>query len=144
MVAPKTERYLVDTNLIVRLVTGTPAGAARAVESLFEQAATRRLTLWIEPLVLAEAFYVLTSFYKVSREAAIDAIGRVIALQGVYVPEAQVLGRAFEICVAQRQLHLVDCYLIAKAEAAQAGIATFDVAIGKYSDVPVLDPSKMT
>lgn len=140
MVAAKIGRYLVDTNLIIRLVIGTPQDAAGAVESLFVQAAARRLTLLMEPLVLAEAFYVLTSFYKVSRHAALDALGRVIQLPGIQVADAAILERAFELCAARSQLHFVDCYLMAKAEAGQLGIATFDAAIGKYTEVPVLNP----
>jgi predicted nucleic-acid-binding protein len=60
----------VDTNVLVRHLTGDPADMARlATEYL-----TNESDLFLRDLVVAETIYVLESFYEVPREQIAEAI----------------------------------------------------------------------
>ena len=66
--------YYLDINPVVRLVTGDPPRMAKAATELFERAARREFALHLTATVVAEAAFVLTSFYKVSRERSVEAL----------------------------------------------------------------------
>jgi predicted nucleic acid-binding protein len=130
--------YFLDTNAIIRLIIGEPADLAGAAERLFERAARREFTLLLTPLVLGEAVYVLTSFYKLPRARVVEALRRVIDLPGVHATEQESLLRTMALFADKPSLHFVDAYLIASAEVESCGVASFDSAIRKVGLVPVI------
>ena len=132
--------YFLDTNPIVRLVSGDPPDMAAKAERMFQRAARREFTLHLTALVVGEAVYVLTSFYDLPRGSVAQALIQVIDLPGLKVPEAAVLKRGLELFAATPSLHFVDAYLTAKGEAEEAGVSSSDAAIRKTGLVPVLDP----
>jgi predicted nucleic acid-binding protein len=129
-----------DTNLVVRLVTGDPPEMAQPVKRLFERAALKEGTLRLTSLVVGESLYVLTSFYKLPRDRVAQALIRVIDLPGVRTAEADPLKRSLDLFAENPKLHFVDAYLIARAETDKRGVATADEAIQKSSLVPVHNP----
>ncbi len=130
--------FYVDTNLIVRLVTGDPPDLAQVAQRVFERAAGGDITLHLTAMVVAESVYVLTSFYGLPRNRVAKAIHQVIDLPGLKVAEASQLSRCLELFANNTSLHLVDAYLIAQAEVSKRGVASFDSAIQKMQLVPVL------
>ncbi len=49
-------RYLVDTNVLLRFLSGQPAAQAAAARKLFAHAANGEVVLEISPVIVAEAF----------------------------------------------------------------------------------------
>ena len=135
--------HLVDTNLIVRLLTDDPPALAEAAQWAFDDAAGGRHTLVVVPAVVAEVAYVLTSFYKQPRPSVADGLRRVLRLPGVRAREAGAVDRALDLFVARPKLKWVDAYLLALAEAEGAGVASFDRPLARAAPpgVPILDPS---
>ena len=75
-----SRRLLLDSNVLLRFLTGEPKAQAEASRNLFLSAASGEVVLEVCPVVVAEVFYTLESFYKVDREevaARLDA--RVVA-----------------------------------------------------------------
>ena len=142
MAADRPSEYFLDTNLVVRLVTGDPPDMAAAAEATFRRAARREFALHLTALVVGEAVYVLTSFYKLPRGRAAEALSRVIGLPGVRAPEAAALLRALGLFATVPRLHFVDAYVTARAEAGAAGVSSFDAGIRRAGLVPVLDPAR--
>jgi len=54
----------VDANVILRFLTGDPPEMAAQARALFEAAERGELTLRVEDIVIAEAVWVLQSFYR--------------------------------------------------------------------------------
>ena len=137
--------YLLDTNLIVRLVVGDPPNGpavADRVVRLFDAAAAGEHGLVATPVVVAESLFVLTSFYRSPRPDAALAVRRVLGLKGVRVREAGAVAAALDLFAARPKLHFVDAYLLSLAAAEGAGLATADAALARAAgrEVPVLDP----
>lgn len=134
-------RWWVDTNLVVRLVTGDPPAMAEEAARFFEAGARGDLSLRLDPLVVAEALYALTSFYKLPRERVVVALKEVVGLPGLRVEQRAVVLRALALHGDTPKLHYVDAWLTARAEAAGEGVATFDAGIRKSAPVPVRHPA---
>ena len=126
----------VDTNVLVRQLTGTPAEAAAASARLLASGET----LHLPDLILAEVIYVLQSAYAMPRErVARQALG-VLSTGAVRVEDPALLQRAIEVYETYR-LDFADAYLVASAEATGIGrIASFDRGIDRVQSVERVEP----
>ena len=106
-------RLLLDTNVIVRFLTGDhPAHSPRS-RSLLARAAAGDVTLIVTDLALAETVWVLHSFYNVDRRAIAAALKDLIESAGIEVQgKARVLSALRNF--AQTDANFVDAYHAAK------------------------------
>ncbi len=102
----------VDTNIIIRHLTGDPPDlAARATAFL---AAADELLL--PDLIIAETVYVLESFYEVPVDEVARLVRSVIAFPAIRTIDAPLLLRALEVYETHR-IDFAEAYLVASAEA---------------------------
>ena len=137
---PTAQRWWIDTNVVVRLVTGDPPAMAEQAAAFLEESTRTGRPLRLDPLVVAEALYVLTSFYELPRGRAVDALRAVVGLPGLRVEQRAAVLRALELHRTTPKLHFVDAWLTAQAEAAGDGVVTFDAGMAKAAGVPALRP----
>jgi len=77
------KRAYVDTNIILRFITGTPADQTERARRLFEAAERGNIVLVLDEIVLAEAVWVLSSLYQFSKAEIRDILQTVIAHPGI-------------------------------------------------------------
>jgi predicted nucleic acid-binding protein len=132
-------RLLLDTNVIVRFLTGDhPAHSPRS-RSLFALAAAGDVTLVVTDLALAETVWVLQSFYKLDRGAIAAALKDLIESTGIEVENKAVLLSALRN-FAQTDVNFVDAYDAAIAAAESIAIASFDRDFDQFVDVKRVEP----
>jgi len=126
----------VDTNVLVRHLTGEPpAMAARATAYLEAEP-----ELLLTDLVVAETVYVLESFYETPRERVAESVRSLIAMESSVSVDAALLLRAVEVYEAER-LDFAEAYLVACAETTGVGkIASFDKSIDRIGTVERVEP----
>ena len=126
----------VDTNIIVRHLTGEPPDmASRATAFLAAES-----DLFLADLIVAETIYVLESFYKAPRGQIATAMRSLIALRCVVTVDPALLLRAFEIYEVDR-IDFAEAYLVACAESSGVNsIASFDRAIDRVGTVERIEP----
>jgi predicted nucleic acid-binding protein len=126
----------VDTNVLIRHLTGDPPDqAARATRLLSE--ADRLL---LGDLIVAETVYVLESFYEVPRARVAELVRAIVAFPGIAVADEPTLLRALEVYEVHR-LDFADAYLVAQAEAFGVNaVASFDKRIERVPTVRRMEP----
>lgn len=126
----------IDTNILVRHLTGDPAHlAARATRFLESER-----NLLLTDLVLAETLYVLESFYKAPRAQIAEAMRSLIAFDSIISVDPALLLRSIEVYETDR-LDFAEAYLVASAESANVGrIASFDKAMDRVTTVERVEP----
>lgn len=126
----------VDTNVLVRHLTGDPpAMAARATAWLASEA-----EIYLTDLVVAETAYVLESFYKAPRAQVATALRSLVALWSVVTVDPPLLLRTVEVYELDR-LDFAEAYLVACAESTGIGrVASFDRAISRVGTVEHIEP----
>lgn len=117
--------HWVDANILLRLLTGEPEEMAEKAERLFEKARRGEVSLRVHSVVVAEAVWVLQSFYGHSRADIADALVPLLAGRGVKVEGANVGMRAIQI-MAERSVDFADALLAESARAAKESVASFD------------------
>jgi len=127
-------RALLDTNILVRHLTGDPPGQARKATTLLGG----QDELVLSDLVMAEIVYVLESFYERPRDEMADAARALLALPSV-ASDHELLMRAIELYERER-LDFADAYVCATAEITGIGVvASFDRRIDKVASVRRLE-----
>ena len=129
----------VDTNVLVRHLTGDPPELAARATAYLATAAE----LLVADLVVAETVYVLESFYEAPRQQVAEAVRSLLAFESITTVEPAVLLRAIEVYEIDR-LDFADAYLVALAEATGVGvIASFDRSIDRLTTVERIEPAAM-
>jgi predicted nucleic-acid-binding protein len=126
---------LLDTNVVIRHLTGDPPEMARRATQFL--AANAELVL--VDVVLAECVYVLQSVYEVDRRGVAEMMRAALAMTMISA-DTELLLRALEIYELDR-LDFAEAYLVAAAEFTDVeSIASFDKAIDRTSSVERVAP----
>ncbi len=72
------KRYLVDTNILLRFLSGEPAAQAAAARRLFDRASAGEVVLDVSPVIVAETLYTLLSFYGVQGRVATEKLSHLL------------------------------------------------------------------
>ena len=126
----------VDTNVLIRHLTGDPPGQATRASRYLRDADE----LLLPDLILAEVAYVLESFYEAPRAQVATTLRAVLAFPAIRVVDLDLLQRAVEVYEVHR-LDFADAYLVASAERTGVGIiASFDRTIDRVATVRREEP----
>ena len=130
-------RAFLDTNVLIRHLTGDPPAQARRASAFLEQAHE----LLVPDLIVAEVVCVLESFYEVERPQVAELARAILGFPAIVVADEPLLLRALEIYEVDR-IDFAEAYLVACAEAAGVeAIASFDRSIDRVSTVRRVEPS---
>jgi len=136
------KKYLLDTNVLLRFLLDDHAELSRAAAGLFQQAADGKCFLILTDLCIAEAVWVLTSYYKLERQTVAESLAKMIAKAGIQCPTLEPTLDALARFKAS-SCDFFDCYLAAQASASGVAIASFDKDLKKFEDVSLWEPEKL-
>jgi len=129
----------VDTNVLVRHLTGEPPDMAARATAYLE----REQELFLTDLVVAETVYVLESFYEAPREQVAEAVRSLIAFVSVICVDPALLVRSIEVHETAR-IDFAEAYLVACAESTGVTkIASFDRSLDRVQTVERVEPPRM-
>ena len=132
----KEVRALLDTNVLIRHLTGDPPGQARRATALLRD----RHELILTDLVLAEMVYVLESFYERPRAEISELMRALLALPSVAVVSHDLLLRTVELYEGMR-LNFAEAYLAGLAEVSGVNlVASFDRQIDRIKTIKRVEP----
>jgi len=124
-------RALVDTNVLVRHLTGDPPAQAKRATAFLGDSHELILT----DLVLAEMVYVLESFYEIPRTDIARTARSLLALPSIETGDHELLLRTVEIYEILR-LDFAEAYLSALAEMSDVKrVASFDRQIDRVKNI---------
>lgn len=126
----------VDTNILVRHLTGDPSDMAERATAYLASASE----LYLTDLVTAETVYVLESFYEAPRAQIATAMRSLIAMRSVVTVDPALLLRAIEVYENDR-LDFAEAYLVASAESTGVDqVAAFNRAIDRVGTIRRVEP----
>lgn len=126
----------IDTNVLVRHLTGDPADMAEAATEYLRT----EVELLLTDVVAAETVYVLESFYEAPRDQVAQALRSLIAFGSVVCVDPSLLLRAAEVYETER-IDFAEAYLVACAESTGiARVASFDRSLDRVASVERIEP----
>ena len=130
---------LLDTNILLRFITGEPADQAKEVAGLVAAAEAGKVRLAVLPMVLAEAVFVLTGFYEHPRSKVAEVLSHLISSPGFQNDEPERMLHALRLFGAGK-LDFVDCYLAAASIREGRTLISFDRDLAKLHAISVQKP----
>ena len=128
----------VDTNILVRHLTGDPAPMAARATAFLQSARG----LLLADLIVAETIYVLESFYEARHEQIADSVRSLVAFDAIVTVDSALLLRAVEVYETAR-IDFAEAYLAACAESTGVNkVASFDRSIDRVHTVDRIEPPK--
>lgn len=129
-------RALLDTNILVRHLTGDPPAQARRATALLRRADELILT----DLIFAELVYVLESYYERPRAEVARLSRSLLALDSIAVADHDLLLRGLDLYESER-LDFAEAYLAATAEISGIErVASFDRSLDRVPTVERIEP----
>jgi len=128
-----------DTNVLLRFLLDDHPELSKAAAGLFQQAADEKCLLILTDLGIAEAVWVLTSFYKLERQKVAESLAKLLIKAGVHCPTLEPVLDALARFKATN-CDFFDCYLAAQAASSGVAIASFDKDLRKFEDASLWDP----
>ena len=126
----------VDTNVLVRHLTGDPSDLAERATAYLGSEPELLLT----DLVVAETVYVLESFYAAPRDQVGEAVRSLVAFDSIVCVDPALLLRAVEVYETDR-IDFAEAYLLACAETTGVGqVASFDRSIDRVNTIERIEP----
>jgi predicted nucleic acid-binding protein len=126
----------VDTNILVRHLTGDPADLAERATAYLGSAEELLLT----DLIAAETVYVLESFYQAPRDEVATAVRSLVGFDSIVCVDPALLLRAIEVYETDR-IDFAEAYLVACAESTGVGkVASFDRSIDRVDTIERIEP----
>ena len=126
----------VDTNVLIRHLTGDPPDLAARATSFLAEADE----LLLPDLIVAEVVYVLESFYEVPTEEVARLVRSVIAFDPIRTLDPSLLLRSLEVYETHR-IDFAEAYLVASTEAAGLpDIISFDRSIDRVTTANRVEP----
>ena len=126
------DSYLLDTNIIIRLLSGEPEDHHNIVKRFLSEAEENNHRFAVEPLVIAEVVFVLTGkVYGLKRELVVQELKSFLTNPKITVVNEQEIEIALDYFLASK-LDFVDCYLLARTSRIEdIQLTTFDKAIAR-------------
>jgi predicted nucleic-acid-binding protein len=120
------KELLIDTNVIIRLLSGDHEQHSPAARKLFALANEGKYRLWIHSMVIAECCYVLEGkYYGYDRQTIARHLISLLQLKGVKCFDAGIVSDALE-CYARTDVDFVDAYLAVLQLDSREGVVTFN------------------
>lgn len=115
--------HAIDTNVLVRLLTGDDVEQTKRVAALFKKEA-----IFIPKTVLLETEWVLRRLYRLERKAVVSALHKVSGLANVEIENPLLITQALQWC--DDGMDFADALHLASSHAS-AKFATFDARLKK-------------
>ena len=120
------KRYVIDTNLILRFLTGEPASHAKLAAEFLKKGEDGKYEVHISPLVVAEVVFVLTGkIYQCERVDVAGQVSRFLSNPAFEVHERDELLHALDLFKTHK-IDFADAYLASIASSSKSSIVTFD------------------
>ncbi len=135
------KRYFLDTNVLLRFLLDDDKKLSVLAKKLFREAESGACQLVLTDVALAEAVWVLTSFYKIESHIVAETLSKLIEKSGIHCEHAAELSDALRR-FRDTKCDFFDCYLAALAVKSGDGVASFDRDFRKFKDVALWNPAK--
>ncbi len=115
---------ILDTNVLVHFLLGDNETQKTKAIKWFREATNGEREIVVKPAIIAEAVYVLESYYGQSRNQIMASMFPFLAMPVLVVDERDVLLSLWNDYLSG--LHFIDAYLLACSRAVNGDILSFD------------------
>jgi predicted nucleic-acid-binding protein len=137
-----SEVHYLDANVVLRFLLADDPVQSPKAKKLFELAEAGKLVLCASHVCLAEATWVLFSYYDFERSKLAQTMREFVLHDGVDIEREDVILDAFDR-FGKVNVDFIDCYIAALAKDQGCPVVSEDRDFRKFSDVTTRRPSEV-
>lgn len=123
---------LLDTNVIVRFLTGNTDDKFKGIYDFFQDIEQGKISVELKLIVLFQTIFVLKSYYKVPKDKIVKAMKGLLKLKGLKIIQKKTVVSMMDIWDSN-SIEIVDAYLIACLEKnSQSTLYSYDKDFDKF------------
>ena len=131
--------YAIDANVILRYLLGEGGAPGEKAARIMEALDDGKISVWCDPVILAEVVWVLTLFYRREPAAVGAALLPIMKHDGLHMPEKERYVRALEL-FSHGGVHYGDACACATAQGECGGrLFSFDRKLSKVEGITRLE-----
>ncbi|HLH20474.1 MAG TPA: type II toxin-antitoxin system VapC family toxin [Bryobacteraceae bacterium] len=116
----------VDTNVLVRLLTGDDPSQTVAAEEFVREG------VWASTVAVVETIWVLKRYYGISSAEQAKAVEMLLQHENLHLEDSEAVAAALDLFRARPKLGFSDCLILALARhAGHLPLGTFDRDLGR-------------
>lgn len=123
---------LFDTNTFLRFLLNDIAEQANATAAIVQKAKRKELTINVPQIVIFEIYFALDKYYKLKKDEIVDKLRLIVSTEYFHVQDQKIFNKAIAL-FRDRNIDLVDCFLLYKAEKEGTDLFTFDKTLKNLS-----------
>lgn len=116
---------IADTNIFLRLILNDIPKQADEVERLLKKVKKGNVKVLVPQIIIFEIEYALSRYYKFPKIEIIDKLEAILTAPYFSIQDGNIFRRSLKD-YREKNLSLVDCFLLAKSEIEEVQIFTFD------------------
>lgn len=124
-------RFLLDTNALLRFLLNDIPDQANQVEQLFQQAKDKQIQLILPQIIIFEIVFALEKYYKFQKEDIVGKMYSIVSATYLKVQNRIIFYQALKLWRDQKSISLVDCFLAIYASEHKSQVFSFDKDLNK-------------
>lgn len=132
-------RYILDANVIVRILTNDTVKEAESAKALLQRVVNGEIGLELTELCCAEIVWVMQSVYKCPRSEIIKHLRALLSTPGIYVSHRKRFEDAIER-FATHNVDIADAFHSALAFDKKLAVVSFDHVFDRFKDLTRIQP----
>ncbi len=119
-----------DSNVVLRFLLADHPQLSQKAKSIFESAEKGKCELFLNHTTIAEVYWVLESFYNLSKSEIIQVLSQLFRFPNIRVPEKRIIFQVLDL-LSQENMSYIDAYNLVFARKNELGLKTFDKRLEK-------------
>ena len=126
------KRFLLDTNIILRFLLADHPTLSKKAKNIFKEAEKGGVELFVNHTTIAEVFWVLESFYQLSRQELIQILSDLLRFPNLRVTDKRMILKTLNL-LARENVSYIDAYNLIFARKNNLELKTFDRKLEKLA-----------
>lgn len=103
------EKKFIDTNIFLRYLTKDLPAKYERCKELFRETLTGKISLITSEMVIAELIWTLLSYYKLSKNDAIEKISIIVSTENIFIPNKNIIIESLTL-YSRKNIDYIDAY----------------------------------
>lgn len=120
----------IDTNILLRFLLRDNQKLFKVAKSNFQKAENGSLHIYLDEVIIAEAIWVLTSYYKKPKQFLVDSLEKLVSQNWIINPRKNFILQALHL-FRMHNISYIDCWIYIVCQSRSIELKTFDRKLAK-------------